>query len=67
MNTYLYEGPVYVHDTCVQDLFIAKTMAVSAKKALSNIAYRWKTANNRLPGTNVKLPGKIKEVLYGSN
>jgi hypothetical protein len=39
-------------------------MAVSAKKALSNIAYRWKTANNRLPGTNVKLPGKIKEVPY---
>lgn len=66
MNRYYYDGPVMIFNRCVQDHFKAETMAVSEKKARSNLAYQWKKANNRVAGAaNVVLPGKI-EILGGN-
>lgn len=61
-HRYIYEGPVYEFDRCILDSWKAETIASSEQKARSNISYRYKKLNNRIPGTKVKLPGKIKMV-----
>lgn len=58
--TYVYSGPVLAHGVCVANKWTAETWAPSEKKARSNLVYRFKKENNRLPGTNVELPGKIE-------
>ena len=66
MNRYRYDGPVMMFNRCVQDHFKAETMAVSEKKARSNLAYQWKKTNNYIAGAaNVVLPGKL-EVIGGN-
>ena len=60
MNLYLYDGPVMEFDNCVANRWTASTRAVSEKKARSNLTYQFKKKNNRLPGTKIILPGKIK-------
>ena len=62
MHKYVYDGPVMIFDTCVADHWKAETMADSEKKARSNLAYQFKKKNNRVTGTKVTLPGKIKVV-----
>lgn len=62
MNRYFYNGPVMEFDTCVQKNWKSETMAVSEKKAKSNLAYQWKKKNNRVPATKIVLPGKITMV-----
>lgn len=59
MNRYLYSGPVYMFDTLVSDKWQGETMAVSEKKARSNLAYRYKKQTGRLSGSKITLPGKI--------
>lgn len=51
---YKYNGPVYKFDKYLCD-WEGVTWAVSDAKALSNLAYRFKTQNNLLPGVQVKL------------
>lgn len=60
MNRYSYEGPVMEFDKCVQHRWYGETMAVSEKKARSNLIFQWKKINNRIAGTRISLPGKIE-------
>lgn len=60
MNCYVYEGPVMEFDRCVQHCWKTETMAPSEAKARSNLAYRWKKENGRVPRCKVTLPGKIR-------
>lgn len=62
MNKYEYHGPVMEFSRCVDDNWKAETMAPSAAKARSNLTYRWKKENGRVPGCKITLPGKIKLV-----
>lgn len=39
---YIYDGPVMIFDNIVERNWYAETMAVSKKKALSNLAYQFK-------------------------
>ena len=59
MERYSYVGPVFEFDTCVQRKWSGETMAVSEKKARSNLAYQWKKQNNRTASSKITLPGKI--------
>ena len=52
---YIYSGPVMVFDKLVTDSFIGETVAISAKKALSNMSFRFKEQCNLSPNTRVKL------------
>lgn len=62
MHKYKYEGPVMVFGVCVIDNWKGETTAVSESKARSNLAYQFKKQNNRVAGSNIILPGKIKMV-----
>ena len=57
---YTYDGPVLEFDRCVADHWKGETIATSENKARSNLTYQYKKQNNRVPGTKVTLPGKIK-------
>lgn len=59
MNRYEYVGPVMEFNNCVVNNWKAYTYAQSEKKALSNLAYRFKKANNRMPNAKISLPGEI--------
>lgn len=59
---YSYDGPVLEFNTCVANHWKGETMAPSESKARSNLTYQYKKQNNRLSGTKVTLPGKIKMV-----
>lgn len=61
-HKYVYDGPVLEHDRLVADHWKGETMALSEKKAKSNLTYQYKKKNNRLAGVKVTLPGKIKMV-----
>ena len=61
-HKYEYDGPVMLFDRLVADHWKAETMALSEKKARSNLSYQAKKQLNLVSGTNVKLPGKIKMV-----
>lgn len=60
MDIYVYDGPVLEFERVVQDRYRAETCAPSAKKAKSNLTYRWKKENNRVANCKITLPGKIK-------
>lgn len=62
MHKYKYEGPVMVFGICVMDNWKGETMAVSESKARSNLAYQFKKQHNRVAGSNITLPGKIKMI-----
>lgn len=59
---YVYEGPVMEFNRLVAERWVGETMAPSEKKARSNLTYQYKKNNNRIPGTKITLPGKIKVV-----
>ena len=59
---YVYDGPVMEFDRLVADHWRGETVAPSEKKARSNLTYQYKTKNNRIVGTKISLPGKIKMV-----
>lgn len=61
-HKYVYDGPVLEFDRLVADHWKGETMAPSAKKAKSNLAYQYKKKNNRNAGIKVTLPGEIKMV-----
>ena len=61
-HRYLYDGPVLEFDTCVNSRWKGETTAPSEKKARSNLTYQYKKQTNRISGTKIKLPGKIKMV-----
>lgn len=59
MNEYRYEGPVMRFDTCVSYKWKGRTMAVSEKKARSNLTFQWKKENHCAPNDAVILPGSV--------
>lgn len=65
MNKYIYDGPVMYFDALVEDKWHGETLAVSAKKARSNLSYKWKVENGYSRNAMITLPGKIKIDDYG--
>lgn len=61
-HKYVYEGPVMMFNTLVADRWKGETMAPSESKARSNLAYQFKTQNNRMAWSKYSLPGKIKMI-----
>lgn len=57
---YFYEGPVIEFGRCVQNIWRGQTIAVSEKKARSNLAYQWKEQNSKMANSRVELPGEIR-------
>lgn len=61
MNRYIYQGPVMEFGRLIEDRWKGETLAVSEKKARSNLAYQYKKETGRAPGSNITLPGKLAE------
>jgi len=59
MDRYFYEGPVMEFDRVVENSWTGETMAVSERKARSNLIFQWKKSHNRTAGSKITLPGKI--------
>ena len=64
-KVYKYVGAVKRFDACINPYWTATTWAVSEKKALNNLAYRYKREHNMSPSAKISLPGKIVEVVKG--
>lgn len=60
MNKYSYDGPVKMYDECVASHWKGQTMAVSEKKAKSNLAYQYKKSHNLSSDTKITLTGNVK-------
>lgn len=61
LKRYIYEGPVMCFGVIRSKKWIGETMAVSKKKALSNLAYRYKKESNLVPATKIELDSKYLE------
>lgn len=59
MKQYSYDGPVMEFGRCIANRWQATTSATSENKARSNLAYRFKMQNNKIPSAKITLPGKI--------
>lgn len=59
-KTYSYRGPVMNFDTCIERNWETETWAPSEKKALSNLAFRYKRDHNMAKNCKITLPGKIE-------
>lgn len=57
-----YSGPVVRFDTYIERDWKASTWAPTKKKALSNLAYRYKRDHDIIPSAKIELPGKLVEV-----
>lgn len=55
VKRYSYKGPVCEFDRCIAHMWTAETSATSAKKALSNLAYRFKQENNKIKTAKITL------------
>ena len=62
MKRYVYDGPVMEFEKCVADHWKGETLAVSERKARSNLSYQYKKENDRVANTRITLPGKIKAI-----
>lgn len=60
MDLYIYDGPVMEFDRVVSRNWHGETMAVSEKKARSNLTYQYKKANNKSQTTRIILTGDLK-------
>lgn len=60
MNLYFYEGPVMKFDKCICKNWYGETMAVSEKKARSNLTFQFKKQNNYIASSKIFLPGKVQ-------
>lgn len=62
MPKYMYEGPVVEFENLIASRWKGETVAPSPGKAKSNLIYQFKKQNNRLPGTRIRLPGKLEVI-----
>ena len=60
MHKYFYNGPVMEFDKCIAEHWSGETMAVSASKAKTNLAYQLKNKYGKTARTKITLPGKIE-------
>lgn len=58
-HKYSYNGPVQEFDKVIANRWKGETMAISEKKARTNLIYQFKTQFGRTPNTKITLPGKI--------
>ena len=58
-HLYAYSGAVTSFGNIIVLYWYATTYAVSADKARSNLVYRFKKENGKLPTAKIELPGKI--------
>lgn len=61
-HKYIYDGPVMEFNNLIAERWKGETMALSEKKARSNLIYKFKINNNRVASSKITLPGKIKLV-----
>lgn len=59
MQQYMYDGPVMEFDKCISHRWKGNTVAVSEKKAKSNLIYQFKKQNKKIPSSKITLPGKL--------
>lgn len=59
---YSYEGPVCEFDRVIASMWTAETYAPSKKKAISNLAFRFKREHNKIRTAKITLPGKLAVV-----
>lgn len=59
MHEYTYIGPVKLFKQTVHPHWIGQTMAVSAAKARSNLAYQYKKEHKLTANAQISLPGEI--------
>lgn len=52
---YIYKGPIYSFNQIINDNYYAETEAVSEKKALSNIQYKYKLSHKLTVNTKITL------------
>lgn len=62
MARFIYEGPVMEFGKLLTDRWKGETIAPTESKARSNLIYQFKRQNNRIVGSRITLPGKIKWV-----
>lgn len=62
MAVYQYKGPVYRFGKMVCEYWEAVTTAVSSKKALNNLKFRFRQKNGYDKSTLIDLPGLIQEI-----
>lgn len=58
-KTYVYKGAVMIFDRVIDQYWEAETTATSAKKAKSNLIFRYKKMNGLGPTTKITLPGQV--------
>lgn len=63
VKRYSYKGPVCEFDRCIAPMWTAETSAPSKKKALSNLAFRFKRDHNKIKTAKITLdPSKLTVV-----
>jgi hypothetical protein len=62
-HKYKYTGPVVEFDRLICSKWTGETVAESKAKALSNLAYQFKSRNNRQPNARVTLDMKFLKEL----
>ena len=61
---YIYKGPVYSFEQIINENYHAETDAVSEKKALSNIQYRYKLSHKLNADAKITLKAScLKEII----
>lgn len=58
-KTYVYKGAVMMFDRVIDQYWEAETTATSAKKAKSNLVFRYKKMNRLEPTAKITLPGQV--------
>lgn len=58
---YYFEGSVMHFDKLVASSWKASTMAVSKKKAMANLKYRYATENNMASTNGIRLIGSVEK------
>ena len=59
LHLYSYDGPVMRFENCLDDYWKARTLAVSEKKARTNLTYQYKKEYHYAVDSKITLPGKI--------
>ncbi len=59
MAKYSYNGPVTEFGRCIVNNWQGTTYASSESRARNNLAYQFKTQNNRMASSKIDLPGKL--------
>ncbi len=57
---YIYDGPVYEFDICLSSNWHGETYAVSRRKAMSNLLFKYKKTHNRTVDSKLRLTGELK-------